>query len=63
MPDLLTYWDVLVVALLGGLFVNPRRYRNVYTALGAYALCATATGAGYLLVTRPASNWIAGVLG
>lgn len=60
---MLSYWDVLVVALLGGLFVDPRRYRNVYTALAAWALCAVATGTGYLLVTRPAGDWIAGVLG
>lgn len=64
MPPLLNYWDVLVVALAGGLVcVNPRRYRNLYTALAAYAVCAVATGTGYLVVTRPVGHWIAGVLG
>ncbi|MER7835314.1 hypothetical protein ABTY98_05225 [Streptomyces sp. NPDC096040] len=61
---MLDYWDVLVVALVGGLFcVNPRRYSSLYRALGAYALCALAVGTGYLFVTRPAGDWIAGVLG
>ncbi|MFF1468005.1 hypothetical protein ACIQWL_09080 [Streptomyces mirabilis] len=61
---MLSYWDVLAVALVGPLFfVNPMRFRNVYRALAAYALCGVAIGAAYVLVTRPAGDWIAGVLG
>ncbi|MFF4900500.1 hypothetical protein [Streptomyces sp. NPDC001068] len=61
---LLDRWDVLVVALLLPLvLVNPRRYRNLYRALTAYALCSVAVGAGYLLVTSHSGDWITGVLG
>jgi len=61
----LDHWDVLVVALIGGVILVPRpdRYRTAYRALAAYTLACLATGTGYLLVTRPAADWIAGVLG
>jgi hypothetical protein len=51
----LSYWDVLVVALLGGIILVPRpdRYRNAYRALTAYVLACALTAAVYLLVSRP----------
>jgi hypothetical protein len=55
-------WDVLVVALIGGVIVVPRpdRYRNAYRALAAYVLAALSTAAGYALLTRP--DVLAGVV-
>lgn len=50
-----SYWDVLIVALCGGMILVPRpdRYRNAYRALGTYTAACAVTAAVYLLLTRP----------
>jgi hypothetical protein len=49
---MLSYLDCLIIFIVGGLFINPRRYRNIYRAMLAACLCGAATTAAYLLITR-----------
>lgn len=49
---MLSYLDCVIIFILGGLFVNPRRYRNVYRAMLAALAAGAATAAVYLLITR-----------
>ncbi|MEV0016645.1 hypothetical protein [Streptomyces tendae] len=50
---MLDYWDAVLLFALGGLFINPRRFRTVYGAMGAAFLSGAATAGLYLLVVRP----------
>ncbi|MEU0950465.1 hypothetical protein ABZ379_48780 [Streptomyces canus] len=54
---MLNHFDVIVLFILGGLFIDPRRYRNVYRAMGAAVLCGAATAVAYLLVFLPLLAW------
>jgi hypothetical protein len=54
---MLSHFDTIVLFILGGLFVNPRRYRTVYRAMGAALLYGAATAAAYLLVFLPLLAW------
>jgi hypothetical protein len=49
---MLSYLDCLILFILGGLFVNPRRYSSVYRAAIAAFAAGLLTAAVYLLVTR-----------
>lgn len=48
---LLDHWDVLIVAIVGALIVGPRSHRP--SSYAACLLAALASGAVYLLVSRP----------
>jgi hypothetical protein len=48
----LSYLDCVIMFIVGGLFVNPRRHRNVYRAMLAAFLWGVGTAAAYLLITR-----------
>ncbi|WP_411092269.1 hypothetical protein [Streptomyces sp. 049-1] len=50
---MLDHVDALILFILGGLFINPRRYRTVYRAMGAAVLTGAATAGCYLLAVRP----------
>ncbi|MEU5498492.1 hypothetical protein [Streptomyces griseofuscus] len=55
---MLTNLDVLILTILGGLFINPRRYRSCWTAVLAALATGIATGAVYMLVTRVLLPWL-----
>ncbi|PSK43953.1 hypothetical protein B0E38_07758 [Streptomyces sp. 111WW2] len=67
---MLGYIDVVIVAILGGLLVNPRRYRTLTRAILATFVCSACAAAGYLLITRPLAgpfaaflDWMTGAFG
>lgn len=59
---MLPHFDTIVVFLLGGLLINPRRFRTVHRAALAALCSGAATAAVYLLLVRPLLGWTGEVL-